>query len=245
MWIMLIKKPPTSIAPPKMSIFWAKKECDNSRILSQFKGFLFDKGIIEPSSILRIRLNDGTLGSTILAYRQDQDFGEYIGNKIEETVWSENKLLDKESLLQFIKFFSTELILSDGFGSENNELASVTISYRGEKIKILASEYSILTDEKVKFYVFGVEGTYSLMSDSPRSEKFEKSILDEIEVVLYEQALLDGADQEMAIMIAKGISFDMTELPILGWYKPNPEFVGMFARKENDCYETIDGNIIK
>jgi hypothetical protein len=125
------------------------------------------------------------------------------------------------------------------WGWEPNEARARGILYGGEKIKVYPHEYSEMTPEKMRLYVFGDEqgdGSHILIEDttSVADEILIRQVLDGETRPIYEAALIDGASHAQAMATAFGmdITIPEAEFPPIGWYQIVPEYGLIFATED-------------
>lgn len=119
------------------------------------------------------------------------------------------------------------------FGGNPNLFHARRIIHKGEAIRIYPHEFSIMTNEKLKFYLnekVGIENNgevslYELMPSSPAEKEAIESLDSGVNRLIYEQALVDGCNQAQAMLLVSGIKFRLEEesqVPVNGWYRMQP-----------------------
>ncbi len=122
-------------------------------------------------------------------------------------------------------------------GGEPNWALAMKIHYRGEDIRVFRHEFNPLPPERMRDYVFGMEGegipTHELVENNEASRLMLKIAQDSDLRQIYDAALVDGCNHPMAEMVAMGIPIEEValEFPPIGWYRPLPFVLDMY------CYE--------
>lgn len=198
MWIMLIKKLPTVVSPPKLSIFWAEPWPGNLKAMHP-----------------RHKANR----SGILSHHPEMSVEE---DEIYEETMSP-------------------------FGVDPEWDNAVKIFYKGSEIRVFPHEFSILSDERMRLYIFGDNNgdpSHQLvMADVATPEQFAiNEILDEATKPIHDAALLDGASEAMATAVALGmdVSLPDSQFPPVGWYRCRVEYAEIFC-KPYEMEETYEG----
>lgn len=119
---------------------------------------------------------------------------------------------------------------------KKQNLVPVSIIYKGESITVFNFEYSVLSEEKMNTIINDNSEPYSLVVGAVRQNEGIES-LNEKERILYEQAILDGAYTENAILLAKGFNIEGGVIPIIGWFRPKKSLIKIFSNNGVDYCE--------
>ena len=118
-----------------------------------------------------------------------------------------------------------------GMGWEPIWARARRILFKGTSIRILPHEFSVVSMEHMQLYLLGdandgVEPPYELvLSDTASDERIGEEIKSGRQRVLYEQALTDGCDHDLAVLTALGLDVTaQVEFPPIGWYKLKPGY---------------------
>jgi hypothetical protein len=176
-WIMVIKKPPTEISPPKLSMHWAETWV-NERQANHNAEFI-NKGYYD-------QLSDGTI--------------------------------------------------LDQTGYVPNEEKAVGIWYKKHQIRLFPHEYSIMTPERMRDYIFGIEGeniiTHELV---PRAEadSLMLQLAEDTDLrAVRESAIIDGCNEAQAYALLLGMDIEVasSDYPPVGWWRCKHEYAGIYCR---------------
>lgn len=207
-WIMLIKKLPTKLSPPKMSIFWSIPWYTKDEL-----------PVIATKMLKIIKRGEGFPSGeefAEFAYEHRKDRGKDTGTVVTEKM---EKLLSSN-------------LFNDIFGWAPNNYKARKISYKDEQIKVFPHEYSIIPADRMRVYT-GEEGSHELVPSNVAEEKIIEDILNGLKKRIYEQAMIDGCDSKQAFLVANGVDIiENFDIPKLGWYRIRPEYGNVF------CYES-------
>lgn len=198
MWIMLIKKLPTSPSPPKLSIFWSTP-WPGPDANNKYTG---DKCA-----------NCGVLIQSVV---------KTWGTKSKETLFCGCENTEPVPVTEDDKIFPDLL----GFGLDRNWIKARRIHYKGEDIRVFPDEYSIMQPENMYLYITGDEQSgpsHELVADSVASDREINAILDGETRPVYESALNEGATHAQAMLVALGMDITVESEdfpPAIGWYRP-------------------------
>jgi len=230
MWVLITKKIETAISPPKLSIFWALpwpgdrgQKRREDMIMIQY---------CEEHNLVFLAETTGNYrrNASVKAYRgrtKRDVFWEVVSEKIQigEWVYDESRFYER---FTSNPFDSSALF---GRGSEPNWAGALKIRYKNEDVRIFPHEYSILSDQRLKLYL--EKGVCELvLSDMPGESALESNLEISPDLkVLYEAALLEGASDSQAKLLALGRMNlnDNTEIIPLGWYKCKNEHAALFC----------------
>lgn len=148
-----------------------------------------------------------------------------IDSQVRESVFMDNENMDHE-------VFYTD------WGKEPNVRLPVKIHYKGNDIRVWKHEFNYLTPDKMRDYVLGPDegenGTHILMEGTKSDQALLRAAMDTDLRGIYDAALIDGCNPEMAKLIAMGMNFndETLEFPPICWYKVHPEIHGYFMSDE-------------
>jgi len=113
---------------------------------------------------------------------------------------------------------------------EHNWAGAIKIVHAGRDVRVFPDEYNRTNPDKMRLTLEAYELVHE---DAPLAE-VAKRILETEEKVLYEFALVEGADENLAMAIATGKNISEDEIepdefPAIGWYKLIPEYQGVFG----------------
>lgn len=118
----------------------------------------------------------------------------------------------------------------DGFGKEPNASKTRIIHYMGRDVHVQSGEYNVLKPENMHNYVFGhpADGinSHELVGNDETTRRMLATALETDLRSIYEAALLDGCNEQMARYIAIMDESDQIagdeffEFPPVGWYRP-------------------------
>ena len=127
---------------------------------------------------------------------------------------------------------------ADPFGMlEPNVQKAWRISYKNEDIRVWSHECSVQTPEKMRQWVFGLDGemipAVELVPNREADAMLLRQALETDLRGIYDAALMDGCSPEMAQSVAMGMKIedDAFEFPPVGWYRCRPEYAAIY------CYE--------
>jgi len=110
-----------------------------------------------------------------------------------------------------------------GMGWEPIWAKARRVLFKGEAIRIFPHEFTVLSMEHMQLYLLGggVEPPYELvLSNTASDERIGEEIKNGSQRVLYEQALTDGCDHDLAVLTALGVDVTaQVEFPAVGWYR--------------------------
>lgn len=225
MWVSIIKDLPIKNPPPILSVFWAVEWPRED--LMPYRCLLCGQQVYLPSP----EFSRKPPPLTAVYFRENADI-QCLEHK--DGVYPPRELGlecgcgDGGPLLPSKK--TRSIPDGVGFGSEPNWLGAVKIVHKGRDVRVFPHEFTPLTDEAISERM--TWGCYDLVAeDAPQAETI-KFILDNDTRVLYEFALLEGAEENLAMIVAAGgtIEDDMvTAIPVMGWYKLNKEYARYFA----------------
>ena len=211
MWIMLTKKLPTVVSPPKLSIHWSTPWPD----LEHFKGqiSLIDLG------------DDDELDKLLLEVKP------LIRNKTARRkldVSDPELLILAEKVKKHTSFFS-----SLGF-FEHNWAGARKILYKNESIRIFPDEFSEVTDESMKIYTIddGLGNiSHKLIPGNVAEATMLEHILETDQHFVKEAAILDGCTEQQAILVALGLDIldGFADNKPLGWYKCKKKYAQVYC----------------
>ena len=110
-------------------------------------------------------------------------------------------------------------------GRNPDLLNARAIRFDGETIRVWPHEFSVMTTEKMRFYVAEQGGAYTLRPEdatpgSPLVKLLQDVTLDTDQRFVRDAALVDGCTPEQATLVALGEDvLEATEFAPLGWYK--------------------------
>lgn len=146
--------------------------------------------------------------------------------KCQEDRLKHYKLQTDESL-KLLHSFADELHM----GFEPIWAEARRIMFKGEAIRILPHEFSLLSTEHMQLYLLGdasddLEPPYELvLADTASDERIGTEIKSGRQRTLYEHALIDGCDHDLAVLMALGLDVTaQVEFPALGWYRLKPGY---------------------
>lgn len=214
MWIMIIKKLRTEVSPPKMSIFWAEPWPDDVYAVQQANTCMNCGERID---------ND---------YRMEfNSLGKLKKVKSYTCSCGEPRIITKDD-----PFFY------EIFGTSPNWVGAQRIVYKGQSLRIFPHEFTKLSDERLNWYILGLPDenipSHELVSElipeykEQENSKLLSEILDEAMKPIYDAALLDGATENQAKMLALGMDVsvpDASPIPLLGWYRCRKEFARYYC----------------
>lgn len=143
---------------------------------------------------------------------------EKIETQIRQQIHHGNEDMDDE-------YFFTD------WGKEPNVKLPVRIHYKGNDIRVWKHEFNYLTPDRMRDYVAGGEeggnGTHLLMEGTKSDQALLRAAMDTDLRGIYDAALIDGCNPEMAKLLAMGMEFndDTLEFPPVCWYKLHPELI--------------------
>jgi len=225
MWIMLIKKLPTKISPPKLSMFWSQPYPDARVVKRQFETF-YNQGRFDGD----LPVSGKNFRKQNVSFFHDED-----GNILSEELLQEKILSYMNSQLDVLydNYF--------GFGAEDNWAKARKIVYNEETIRVFEREFSVLTHDKMSEYLglTGHGGSHELVPDSVAEETLFEQILEGDLRDVFDAALMDGCTDEQAIGVALGLDValeyhgdKLAEYPPLGWYRCKSEYAKMFCSEK-------------
>lgn len=112
---------------------------------------------------------------------------------------------------------------------------AVRIHYLENDIRLYPHEFTELSAERMRDYIFGLRGeeipSHEFMSESVATDNLTLEITDGDLRPIYDAALLDGCTKEQAFMTAMGSDITDAELEFapIGWYRCKPEFAEVFC----------------
>lgn len=117
-----------------------------------------------------------------------------------------------------------------GFGKEHNWVGARKIRYKGTDIRVFPDEFSILDGAKMRFFL---EDGYELIPEGIAEGKLLSGILDGDQKEIRDAAMVDGADEQMALQVALGadITLPDPEFPPVGWYRCPKEIALLICRE--------------
>lgn len=123
-----------------------------------------------------------------------------------------------------------------GMGWEPIWAKARRVLFKGESIRVFPHEFSVLSLEHMQLYLLGdandgIEPPYELvLSNTASDERIGEEIKSGRQRVLYEQALTDGCDHDLAVLTALGLDVTaQVEFPPIGWYKLKPGYAEMLG----------------
>lgn len=123
----------------------------------------------------------------------------------------------------------------DYFGKVPNWDGAMKIHYKGQDIRVFPHEFNLLPPDRMRNYVFGLEGegvpTHVLEPTDEAGEHMLKIVKDGDLRQIYDAALVDGCTPAQAEMVALGIPLDegAIEFPPMGWYRPLDFVLDMYC----------------
>ncbi|APU89093.1 hypothetical protein Rctr85_072 [Virus Rctr85] len=125
------------------------------------------------------------------------------------------------------------------WGVEPDWRGAMKIEYKGHALRVFPHEYVVQTADKMRLWVFGDdkpggEPTHVLVENDAASAMLLRQALESDLRHLFDAALLDGCNEQMAMAVTMGmpVEDDQTKFPDIGWYKPTPEVLEMY------CYDS-------
>lgn len=140
---------------------------------------------------------------------------------------------DSEEEAQAEDFFYTESL----WGREPNEIGSWRISYKDTDLRVWRHECNVMTAEKLRMFIFGMEGedlpSHELVQGAEVDSMLLRQALETDLRGIYDAALIDGCTPEMAVIVTMGINIEDAdmEFPPIGWYRAKHEYASIW------CYE--------
>lgn len=225
MWITINTRLPIQNPPPKLSMFWSVPWPDHEYASKQGVTCLECGEVIRKgpryAKVTREELLEGATSYHGKLYLERGKFT--CGCNGDPIVVSE----DADSLPDVAASF----LLKDPKQSpfrEQNWVGARKIRYMGEDIRVFPNEFNPCTPQKMAELIFGE--AYELIPDDVATEKLLGTLKDSDQKVLYEYALLEGADHNQAVQAALGmdVTVNETQFPAVGWYRLRPEYAAFF-----------------
>lgn len=116
---------------------------------------------------------------------------------------------------------------------EQDWQGAMKIHHGGREVRVFPDEFIHVSDDNLEQYIG--ESHVLMPGSSPAEVELVAGILDpenKDQRLIYDAALVDGADHAQAIMTALGgdPTKGMSGLPPIGWYKCKPEYAYYFCR---------------
>lgn len=213
-WIILNKKPPVHPSPPRLSILWANEPEITEEQLEEFTekkvDFTLDRNATEDGG--------GHRGFGALWWEGMSQ------QEIRAKVETVNAIREDEQV---------EYLFGKNRYWEQNSLGKRTINYKGSVITVFPSEFSEMTLEKMREYIYG--GAYTLVQDERSDKALLKTALETDLRTVYEAAMIDGCGEQLALAIAMGAEIGdiETEFPPVGWYRLNEAYAYHLLSEED------------
>ena len=117
------------------------------------------------------------------------------------------------------------------FGKEPRWADARKILFKGESIRVFPNEFTIVKRENMVEYLN--QGVYELVSDTVAEQSVTHEALHGSKKVIYEEALVDGCNENEARLMAMGVDVSKKyEIPPIGWYRIRPEYGLVFCSEE-------------
>lgn len=220
MWISIITRLPIENPPPLLSVFWSVPWPDGEH---SEKVVCFDCGEevgIKEAGSRRVRdLKFSELEGLGIVWNRTLG---YLPRELDTRCGCETsgsaRIQGKDARAIYTKA---------PFGKENNWAGARKIVHLGRDVRVFPNEFNTLTDEALSERL----EAYELVAEDAPQSALVQYILDSDQKVLYEFALLEGADENTALQVATGSNIDENELSNiqpLGWYKLLPAYQAYF-----------------
>lgn len=145
-----------------------------------------------------------------------------IDKQVRDNVFLDNENIDDEY------FFFCD------WGKEPNYRLPVKIHYKGHDIRVWKHEFNYLTPDRMRDYVAGGDtggnGTHLIVEGTKSDQALLRAAMDTDLRGIYDAALIDGCNPEMAKLLAMGMQYndDTLEFPPICWYKLHPDLTGYY-----------------
>lgn len=112
---------------------------------------------------------------------------------------------------------------------EHNWNGARAIFYKGEKIRVFPAEFKAMSNEFMKLFI--EEGGLILHTDTVAEETAKAEVLDGVKRQIFEEALVDGCNNDQAQLVANGVDITLPnpDIPPLGWYEMKPSIAATFC----------------
>lgn len=146
----------------------------------------------------------------------DTDYPEKIEGRRKKELWNSYLKCDK---------------LPDQFGWCDNLAKRLSIIYKDTQLVVKSNEYTVQTPEKLKIFLTESPCSHELVSSIADGVSKNKGDLNKDERLFYESALLDGCNEQQALLTALGVDItqEMVEFPPIGWYRCKKEYAKIYC----------------
>lgn len=129
-----------------------------------------------------------------------------------------------------LKYSNKSKLYYGPLGNEAHWAGARKILYKDEYIRIFPHEFSILTVDNMHSYI---KESHDFVPGNAAERQIEIDLTDGDSSTIRDAALLDGCNEEQALLMALGldVSDESKFPPPIGWYKIKPEYGATF------CYE--------
>lgn len=118
-------------------------------------------------------------------------------------------------------------VFYDNFGKEPNWNKGVRIRYEGQDIRLFSHEFSKVSKPNMDLYL-AEKDAFLLKPYDVQGDMLMDFLLNKEYLPVYDAALLDGCNHNLAQLVAMGQDFDV-DYPPVGYYEPHPQLAAMFG----------------
>lgn len=150
-----------------------------------------------------------------------------IDDQVKRSVYLDNENMGDE-------YFWNDSPGGQPWGKEPNVRLPVKIHYKDNDIRVWKHEFNYLTPDRMRDYVTGGDtggdATHILMEGTKSDQALLRAAMDTDLRGIYDAALIDGCNPEMAKLLAMGMEFndEVLEFPPICWYKLHPQLTGYY-----------------
>jgi len=202
---MLIKKLPTEVSPPKLSIHWSTPWPNETYAERQILDNI------------------------------DDELGHYGQRAIYKSMGRRKRKIEdiQENAIENFKKIPL-LVDPAGWGFEPNWAGAVKIHYKGEDIRVFPHEFSQMDLAKMTMYILGEHNedpSHLLQTDTEVGIDIQEFMLDMDMRDIRDAALLDGCSMQAATLVAIGqdVTDELTHFEPIGWYRCRPEYAQIYC----------------